>query len=194
MTAYKDKVEALRAQVGARTVEEEVRDGLAASSLRPKNLDELQALLDSEDPALLPAQEAYDAWEEDVEAWLTGFEKRYAGAIPDDAATDAAEAEVDWAGKAAPKRKELSPAEIEFWSKAKEWKIRLGRIADLIPYDPAAATAQPSEAEVKAAVQAEYQKLADEARATVTEDLAKADSIANTGAATLPAEVKPQLS
>lgn len=193
VAAYKDKVEALRAQVGARTVEEEVRDGLAAASLRPKTLEELEEALDSDEPALQPAQDAYEVWEEEVSAWLTAFEKRYGSVIPSDAATEAAEAEVDWSGKATSKRRELHPAEIEFWTKAKEFQVKLGRIADLIPYDPAAATVQPSDAEVKRAVLSEYQTLVDEARAAVAEDLAKADSITQSGEAALPAEVKPKL-
>ncbi|RMZ52906.1 hypothetical protein APUTEX25_001025, partial [Auxenochlorella protothecoides] len=191
---YKDRVEALRSEVGARTVEDAVREELAAAAARqPASLAELTAALSaSSDPAAVAAHDALVAWAQDVSDWLEDFEDRRGDDLPDAAATAAVEAELAsgrlLSGPDA--RSDVHPAESEFWTKAAEWEAGLERVGALLAALPEVPI---TDARVAELVTGEYQALVDQARTVVADELAKADDLTGAGTGGLPEEIKPKL-
>lgn len=189
METFADKVEALRTQVGARTVEDVVKSAIkTAQSYEPASLAEAVAMLgQSEDPAAQRAYEGFVTWAEDVDEWLEDFGEEWGEEVPSSAATSEAEEQLSGASNA---RSEVTPVEKAFWTKAVEIEGELQSLASLVD-DIKESPVSPEL--VRKLVLQEYQQFVEDARAAVEDELTKADDITGTSASEIPAELKPQL-
>lgn len=189
METFADKVEALRAQVGARTVEDVVKSAIkTAQSYEPVSLAEAVAMLgQSEDPAAQRAYEGFVAWAEDVEEWLEDFTEEWGAEVPSSAATSEAEEQLSGATN---ERSAVTPVEKAFWTKAVEIEGQLQSLASLMD-DIKESPVSPEL--VRKLVLQEYQQFVEDARTAVEDELSKADDITGTSASEIPAELKPQL-
>lgn len=191
---YADKVEALRSKIGARTVEDVVKEELVSTGSRvPSSLADLVAKLgESEDPAAQRAYEGFLSWAEDVDIWLESFYEEFGAELPTASATAATEAELASGrlASASAVRSDVSAVESAFWTKAAEIESQLKGLASLLDNLPAV---QTSPEQIRELVLGEYIALVEDARTAVADELAKANELTSAGSATLPAEIKPQL-